>query len=118
MICNYKKKLPKDWDDLKPSVKKKINEIYTEAANELINQQVDKEEAQMQKTWILFGAVALAESGATKEEILIWIASWKRIYRANGRMKTKEEQEAFVTEHLSILGGDYPFDFIDSLERC
>ena len=32
--------------------------------------------------------------------------------------KTKEEQEAFIREHLSILGGDYPFEFIDSLERC
>ena len=118
MKCNYLKKLPKDWENLKPSVQQKINEIYTDAANELINQQVDKEEAQMQKTWIAYGAVALAENGATKEDILIWIASWKRIYRANGRMKTKEEQEAFVKEHLSILGGDYPFEFVDSLERC
>jgi hypothetical protein len=33
-------------------------------------------------------------------------------------MKTKEEQEAFVKEHLSIIGDDYPFEFIDSLERC
>lgn len=118
MTCNYQKKMPKDWEDLKPSVQKKINEIYTEAANELINQQVDKEEAQMQKTWILYGAVALAENGATRDDILCWIGSWKRIYRANGRMKTKEEQEAFVKEHLSILGGDYPFEFVDSLERC
>lgn len=118
MTCNYQQKMPKDWDDLKPSVQKKINEIYAEAANEIINQQVDKEEVQMQKTWILYGAVALAESGATKEEILCWIGSWKRIYRANGRMKTKEEQEAFVKEHLSVLGGDYPFEFVDSLERC
>ncbi len=118
MICNYKKKLPKDWEDLKPSVQKKINEIYTDAANQLINQQVDKEEAELQKTWILYGAVALAEAGKTKSEILMWIGSWKRIYRANGRMKTKEEQEAFVKEHLSILGGDYPFEFVDSLERC
>lgn len=115
---SLKARLPKEWDDLKPSVQKRINDIYTEAANTIINQQVDKEEAEMQKTWILYGAVALAESGATKDEILVWIGSWKRIYRANGRMKTKEEQEAFVKEHLSILFGDYPFEFVDSLERC
>lgn len=115
---SLKARLPKEWDDLKPSVQKRINDIYTEAANTIINQQVDKEEAEMQKTWILYGAVALAESGATKDEILVWIGSWKRIYRANGRMKTKEEQEAFVKEHLAILGGDYPFEFVDSFERC
>jgi hypothetical protein len=115
---SLKARLPKEWDDLKPSVQKKINEIYTEAANQLINQQVDKEEAELQKTWILYGAVALAENGASRDDILVWIGSWKRIYHANGRMKTKEEQEAFVKEHLSILGGDYPFEFVDSLERC
>ena len=118
MNCSYQLKLPKEWEQLKPSVQKKINDIYTEASNTLINQQVDKEEVEMQKTWILYGAVALAQAGADKEAILLWIGAWKRIYRANGRMKTKEEQEAFVKEHLSILGGDYPFEFIDSLERC
>lgn len=120
MNCAYLLKLPKDWEDLKPSVQKKINEIYTEAATTIANQQIDKEEVQMQKTWIAYGAVALAENGATKDEILIWIASWKRIYRANGRMKTKEEQESFVSKHLaSIFGEDgYPFEFVDSLERC
>lgn len=118
MNCNYKQKLPKEWDELKPSVRKQINDFYIEASNTLINQQVDKEEVEMQKTWILYGAVALEESGATKDEILCWIGSWKRIYRANGRMKTKEAQEAFVKEHLSIIGDDYPFNFIDSLERC
>ena len=115
---SLKVRLPKEWNDLKPSVKKQINEFFTDAANTLINQQADKEEVEMQKTWILYGAVALAENGASKDDILVWIASWKRIYRANGRMKTKEEQEAFVKEHLSILGGYYPFEFIDSLERC
>lgn len=115
---SLKARLPKEWEDLKPSVQKKINEIYTDAANTLINQELDKEEVKLQKTWILYGAVALAEAGATKDEILCWIGSWKRIYRANGRMKTKEEQEAFIRAHLAILGDDYPFDFIDSLERC
>jgi hypothetical protein len=112
--------LPKEWNDLKPSVQKKINDAFADAANTLINQQVDKEEAEMQKTWILYGAVALAQNGASKDDILTWIGSWKRIYRANGRMKTKEEQEAFVSEHLaSIFGEDgYPFEFVDSLERC
>ena len=118
MKCNCK--LPKDWNDLKPSAQNQIREYYTEAANILINQQVDKEEVEMQKTWILYGVVALADNGATKDEIMTWIGSWKRIYRANGRMKTKEEQEAFVSEHLaSIFGdGEYPFEFVDSLERC
>ena len=78
-------KLPKDWHDFNPSVQTKIRESFTEAANVLINQQVDKEEVQIQKTWILYGAVALAENGATKDEILTWIGSWKRIYRANAR---------------------------------
>ena len=120
MNCAYKLKLQKDWDDLKPSVQKKINDVFADAANELANRQIDKEEVQMQKTWILYGAVALAQGGATKDEIIAWIGSWKRIYRANGRMKTKEEQEAFVKRHLEAIFGEdgYPFDFVDSLERC
>ncbi|MBO5969385.1 MAG: hypothetical protein J6S14_12895 [Clostridia bacterium] len=113
MNCAYRLNLPKEWEDLKPSVRQKINE----AVNTVANQRIDQEEVEMQKTWILYGAVALAEAGATKDEILCWIGSWKRIYRANGRMKTKEEQEAFIRAHLAILGDDYPFDFIDSLER-
>ena len=117
---SLKARLPKEWDDLKPSVQKQINTIFAEAANNIANQQIDKEEVQMQKTWILYGAVALAENGATKEEIMMWIGSWKRIYRANGRMQTKEEQEEFVFKHLSTIfgDGDYPFEFVDSLERC
>ena len=115
---SLKARLPKDWNDLKPSVQEQIKSFYNDAANTLINQQVDKEEVEMQKVWILYGAVALAQSGATKEEILIWIGSWKRIYRENGRMKTKEEQQELVKKHLSILDGDYPFEFVDSLERC
>lgn len=117
---SLKVRLPKVWDDLKPSEQERIKGYYAEASNVLINQQVDKEEAQMQKTWILYGAVALAQNGATKDDILVWIASWKRIYRANGRMKTQEDQEEFVKKHLSsIFGeGDYPFEFVDSLERC
>lgn len=111
-------RIPKEWHELKPSAQKKIRDAFADAANTVINQQVDKEEVEMQKTWILYGAVALAENSATKDDILIWIASWKRIYHANGRMKTKEEQEAFIKEHLSILGGEYPFEFVDSLERC
>lgn len=110
--------LPKEWDELKPSVQEKIKAFYNDAANTIINQKLDEEEVEMQKTWILYGAVALAQNGASKDDILVWIASWKRIYRANGRMKTKEEQEAFIKEHLSILGEDYPFEFVDSLERC
>lgn len=115
---SLKVRLPKDWDDLKPSVQEQIKSFFTDAANNLINQQVDKEEVEMQKTWILYGAVALAQNGAEKEEILEWIGAWKRIYRANGRMKTKEEQKEFIKAHLPILCGDYPFEFVDSLERC
>lgn len=115
-VMDYKTK--KDWDELKPSAQERIKQYYNEATTVIINQKFDEEEVEMQKTWILYGAVALEQNGASKDDILMWIASWKRIYRANGRMKTREEQEAFIKEHLSILGDEYPFDFVDSLERC
>lgn len=64
-------RLPKEWDELKPSAQEMIKRFYAEAANKLINEQVDKEEAEMQKTWILYGAVALAENGSTADEIMV-----------------------------------------------
>lgn len=108
MKANYKQK---SFLNLPQKEKDAISKLFADQLTESVN----AEEAEMQKVWIMFACVALYEMGKSKDEILVFIGSWKRLYRTIDRMKTKAEQEAFIKAHLPIFAEDYPFDFIDSL---
>lgn len=93
MKCN----LPKSWHQLPKSEKDLINQAMTEKAYEI----ADRQSAEVQEIWIKLACILLHNNhGFTEEEMLQFIVGWKRIYRRNERIETKEEQTAWLAEEM------------------
>ena len=110
-------RLPKSWNSLPQKERDKICKIFTDAANNIANQQIDKEEAQVQKIWISYACIVLHNAfGFDKDQCMQFIGDWKMIYRKNKKLRSEEEQREFIEKELSFFEGEYPTDFVDSLE--
>lgn len=85
MKCN----LPKSWHSLPPKEKELINEAF----NERLYAELDREEAELQEIWIKLACVLLHDlHGFTEEELMKFIAGWKRIYRRNERAQNNQTE--------------------------
>lgn len=85
-----------------------------------IQDQVNHEEAELQKIWIQLACIILHDTfGMGAQRLTTFIGNWKRIYKRNAKIESKEEQDEFLqTEMRKIFGEDgYPYEFIDSLEK-
>lgn len=116
-----KVKIPRSWFRLPPREKEAIRamlqEEYTKQLNEEVNKLVDREEAEMQKVWLKLGCIAgnLAH-GHGEMRCLSWLGTWKRLYKTVSGFKTKEEQDAWIDEHIAkIFKGGYPDEFVEKL---
>lgn len=111
-------RMPKTWDSLSQKERDKIVKIMTEAAENIAIQQIEKEEAQVQKIWISYACIVLHNAfGFDKDQCMEFIGNWKMIYRKNKKLGTEEAQREFIERELDFFEGEYPMDFIDSLER-
>jgi hypothetical protein len=98
----------------------KEKEAIDKAIVEFIEKQVNHEEAELQKIWIQLACIILHETfGMGQKRILLFIGNWKRIYKRNMKLGSKEAQDEFLKAEMDkIFGKDgYPYDFIDSLEK-
>lgn len=114
-----KANIPRAYETLPQKEKQRLHEFFVETVNKVANEQIDKEEVKVQKIWIQYACIVLHNAfGFDKDQCMMFIANWKSIYRQNGRMKCEEDQKAFLEKELSFFNGEYPFDFVDSMERC
>ena len=99
MKCNTPKppKMPKSWDQLRDYDRQIILKVLDETADD----RADKKLADTQEVWIKMGCIILDEMGLTEEQLLQFIAAWKRMYRRNQRIETKEEQTAWLDRELA-----------------
>lgn len=100
MKCNTPKppKMPKTWDRLSDYDRKILTKVMSDTAYDM----VDKELRDTQEIWIKLCCVLLHDSHDMDEtELLQVIADWKRMYRRNERIKTKEEQTAWLDRELA-----------------
>lgn len=100
MKCNRPKpeKLPKAWDRLPQYERDLIIKIMSETACET----ADKQLADTQEIWIKLCCILLHDRhDMDEEELLQFIAGWKRMYRRNARLKNKEEQTAWLDSELA-----------------
>ncbi len=98
----------------------KEKEAIDKAIVEFIEKQVNHEEAELQKIWIQLACIILHETfGMGQKRLLLFIGNWKRIYKRNMKLGSKEAQDEFLKAEMDkIFGKDgYPYDFIDSLEK-
>ena len=98
MKCNIpkQKKLPKTFYRL-PGYEQKV---LTEAMNEHSYHLADMQLAEAQEIWIKLDCINLRDQGATEEDLMRYIAGWKRVYARNARMQNKEEQTAWLDEEM------------------
>ena len=99
MKCNTPKppKMPKTWDQLCQYDR----DVLTRVMSETVYDRVDQELKDTQEVWIKMGCIILDEMGLPEEQLLQFIAAWKRMYRRNARIKTKEEQDAWLNRELA-----------------
>ena len=101
---------------LPPKEKKAMDEAIVK----FIEDRVNHEEAELQKIWIQLACIILHDTfGMGQKRLLLFIGNWKRIYKRNQRLGSKEAQDAFLKAEMDKIFGEdgYPYDFIDSLEK-
>lgn len=107
-----KARLPKSWDRLPPSEKKIIAEVKEQEINQYF--------AKCQKNWLMLSCIVLNRFfGFGRKRLLIYLANWREVYRLNSKIKTDEEQQAWLRGEMDrIFGkGNYPYEYIDKLEE-
>ena len=107
MKCNIPKppKLPKSFYQL-PDYEQKA---LTEAMNEHACRTADQQLAETQEIWIKLSCIILHNHGATEDELMQYIIDWKRTYARNARIKSKEEQTAWLEGEMKKCFPTYGF---------
>ena len=111
-----KANVPKSFESLPNGEKKKINQYYTD----MLNEELDKNEIQLQKIWLQLSCIVLHEAfGFGRDRCRMFLGNWKRMYRRNARLASREEQDEFLKIEISKIFGEngYPYEWVDSLER-
>lgn len=107
-----KARLPKSWDRLPPSEKQIIAEVKEQEINQYF--------AKLQKNWLMLSCIVLNRFfGFGRKRLLIYLANWREVYRLNSKIKSDEEQQAWLRGEMDrIFGkGNYPYEYIDKLEE-
>jgi hypothetical protein len=102
------------------SLPEKEKKIISEVLEKQINEAVDHEEAQMQKSWIQLACMILHQSfGFSCDDCFAFIGNWKQMYRKIGKCKTNADRDEFLKNEMEkIFGvGGYPSEWVDSLEE-
>lgn len=121
MISNYKKpKPPKGWKKLTDAERDELVKFQEESIRELTEINVNHEEAELQKVWLMMGCIAnhdVFKAGGIRARR--WLHRWKRLYHKISTFKTAEERDAYLDAEMEkIFGkGGYPAEWVDSLEK-
>lgn len=109
-----KANLPRSYLSLPKREKEIIDKLVSDEANRLVNE----EEAEMQKIWLQMACIILYKNlNLTKEDCMMFVGGWKSTYRKNVRLKSKREQDEWIKSEIeNIFDGEYPYEWIDSLE--
>lgn len=110
-----KANLPKSFLSLPTKEKEIINRVMTDEVNRLVN----AEEAQMQKIWIQMACIILHNNfNFSKDDLMMFVGGWKSVYRKNVRVGGKKEQDEWIKAEITkIFDGEYPYEWVDSLEE-
>ena len=93
MKCN----IPRQVSQMSPSDQKQIAKYYTE---QMYNG-MDKENERVQEVMIKANCIYKHDfEGADEEQLLQYIASWRRFYRTIERFKTEDELNAWLDEQM------------------
>lgn len=111
-----KVRLPKSWDQLKKRDKEIINQVMTEE----VVKNVIHEEAELQKIWLQMACIVLNKNfGFGRKRLLVFLGTWREMYRINSKLDGKEAQAEYLTAEMTRIFGKegYPTAYIDKLEE-
>lgn len=111
-----KANIPTSYLNLPKKEKTAIDKVIVE----YIQNQVNHEEAELQKIWIQFACIVLHDAfGFGKDRLTTFIGNWKRMYRRNKRLNGYDEQMKFLNAEMEkIFGKDgFPREWVDKLEE-
>ena len=114
MKANYSRKYeePNSFLNLPNSEKRLINEYF----NKVLNEEVDKSNAQFQRLMLKVTCCILHESfNWNEEEIMMFLGNWGREVRINRRDIAKKCVEQHLDERLSFM--EWPTEFLENLEK-
>lgn len=109
-----KANIPTSYLNLPKKEKEKIDATIVK----FISDQVNHEEAELQKIWLQYACIVLNRAfGFGEKRLLTFLGNWKKMYRDNSRLKGRDEQEAFLKDNIGrIFPSGYPYEFIDKME--
>lgn len=113
MKCN----IPRQVTQMSPSDRMQIAKFYT---RQMYNG-MDKENERVQEVMIKENCIWLHDQkGFTEEDLLQYIASWRRFYRTIERFKTEEELNAWLDEQMKrcFPTCGFPQKRIDELKKA
>jgi hypothetical protein len=119
-IPKTKAKPPRVWQRLREDERQAIIDYVRECLAELVRDNLDHEEAELQKTWLKMMCIANHDVlKVGKIRAIRVLARWKRLYHIISKFKTNEERDAYLDRELEkIFGKDgYPEKWVDSLEE-
>ncbi len=109
-----KAKIPKSFLSLPQREKDIINKTMAE----YVDQQINKEEAELQKIWLQLACIVLNRHfGFGKSRAMRFLGAWKRLYKQNERCGDKNTQAEFLKSHMDKIFGlnGYPYEWVDKL---
>lgn len=112
-----KANIPRQVTQMSPSERLRVAKYYTEQAYLL----ADKEHERVQEVMIKGNCIMLAQIfGYTEEQLLAYVAEWKRFYRRLERLGTQEAQDAWLEEQMKTCFPTcgFPQFRIDELKRA
>lgn len=106
-----KANLPKSFSQLRKSEQDRILEE--------MERTMDAELCEAQFIWLKMACCILHDMGLPREDIMVFIGSWQRMYRANSRMETRQEQAAFLEPRLAEIFGEggFPEEFMQNFKK-
>ena len=110
--------LPKSWYTLP----KKEQNAIKKACEELVNQTIDHEEAELQKIWLQLACLVLhkyTKDPWGKMRCMVFLRGWKKVYVQISKFSTNAERDEWLGKEMAaIFGpGGYPSEWVDSLEH-
>lgn len=112
-----KANIPRQVTQMSPSERLRVAKYYTEQAYNL----ADQEHERVQEVMIKGNCIMLAQIfGYTEEQLLAYVAEWKRFYRRLERLGTQEAQDAWLEEQMKTCFPTcgFPQFRIDELKRA
>ena len=100
-------------------MRKRDQEIIVETLRNNVYDELDDQLCTAQINWIKLGAYALHLQNVPADDILVWIAQFKHLYRTNARLKTAEDLTNFLDRKMEEVFGEngFPEEFVQSFRE-